>query len=113
MHCSRCSLPISPDDNFCRKCGTAVTVIDVPAVRREAVPARVWRAAPPALARGVALVAAGAMLRFALGQTARLLSSRSLADGDGGRKILPFSGGRSFARSGDEVEILWYRRVRR
>jgi zinc ribbon protein len=108
MHCSYCGLPMASEDNFCRKCGAAVDVIDVPAVRGEAVPARFWREARPALARGVALVAAGAVLRIVVGQAARLALGRSLVAGDRSRRLFPFSAG----EGAEEIEILWYRRVR-
>jgi zinc-ribbon domain len=108
MQCSRCGLSMSTEDNFCRKCGAAVNIIDVPAVRGEAVPARFWRQAGPAVARGVALVAAGAALRLLIGQATRLASGRPLLDDGAARKLIPFSG----RGTGEEVEILWYRRVR-
>jgi hypothetical protein len=107
MQCSRCGLSMSADDNFCRKCGAALDVIDVPAVRGEAVPAKVWRGAGPALVRGAALVAAGAMLRVVLGQAAKVALGRSQFGGTRPHHFLPFS------TTSEDVEILWYRRVRR
>src|SRR6476661_5041343 len=91
MQCSHCGLSMSPDDNFCRKCGAAVDVIDVPAVRGEAVPARVWRGAGPALVRGAALVAAGAMLRVVLGQAAKAALGRAELGGARPHSLSPFS----------------------
>jgi hypothetical protein len=113
MYCARCQIPISADDNFCRKCGTAIDLIDVPAVRSEAVPVRVWRDARPAIARGVALVAAGAVLRVLVGQVIKAIATRSIPGGGTGRRLLPLAGGRSIARGVEEVEIFLYRRVRR
>jgi hypothetical protein len=109
MHCSRCLLPIGSDDQFCRKCGSAVEIIDVPAVRGEARSMRVWRDVRPAVTRGVALVAAGAVLRVLVGQAIRILSSRSAAD----NRSLPFLNGRSINRGSEEIEVFWYRRIRR
>jgi hypothetical protein len=109
MHCSRCGFAIDPEDNYCRNCGRAVNVIDVPALRSQTMPARAWESARPALARGVVLVAAGAMLRILLGQAARVAFPRALPDG--GRRLLPFGTQRDGA--GEDIEILWYRRVRR
>jgi len=64
------------------------------------------------VARGVALVAAGAALRVVVGAAVRVITSRSLGDGDSGRRF-PFLGGRSIARGAEEIEIFWYRRIRR
>jgi hypothetical protein len=115
VHCSRCGLQISPEDNFCRKCGAAVDIIDVPAVRGESRAPSIWEGAKPALARGVILVATGAVLRFLVGRGAKVLLSRALSDGDDGmdlRRLTPFGGNPPAKRGGEELEILWYRRVR-
>ena len=109
LQCSACGVTVAGDDNYCRKCGMPVNVIDVPALRSEPAALSPWHAARPALARGVALVAAGALLRVLLGPVVR--SALPLTRSGGGRGLLPF-GDRESA-SGDEVEILWYRRVRR
>jgi hypothetical protein len=112
MHCSRCHLPIDSEDNYCRKCGSAVDVIDVPAVRSESKPARRWRSGSPTVARGVALVAAGAVLRVLVEQAVRVVAARALSDNSHARRALPFAG-RSLLRGAEEIEVFWYRRIRR
>jgi zinc-ribbon domain len=114
MQCSNCGVRISSDDNFCRKCGRAVTIIDVPAVRGPAVPARVWQGARPAVARGVVLIAAGAVLRLLVGRAGKAILTRALSLGESSerRRFLPFPGARGTYDSGEELEILWYRRTR-
>ena len=79
----------------------------------------VWEEAKPAVRRGIALVAAGALLRYALGWAGKAALSRALAnnqDSLGARQILPFIGTNGNKPSGkrgtEEVEIVWYRRVR-
>lgn len=110
MHCPRCGLALAADDNYCRKCGLAVNVIDVPALRSQAMPLRAWEAARPAITRGIALLAAGAVLRVVIGHAARLAFPRAFPDSS--RRPLPFSDGRATGEA-DEIEVLWYRRVRR
>jgi hypothetical protein len=109
MYCSACEEPVASDDNFCRKCGMPVNVIDVPAIRTETRAVSTWEAAKPALARGVALVAAGALLRVLIGPVVRAALPRALAGG--GRRLLPL--GDDGVDAADEIEILWYRRIRR
>lgn len=109
MYCSRCHVPIDSNDQFCRTCGSTIEVIDVPAVRGEARPARIWRDVSPAVARGVALVAAGAVLRIVVGQALRMVASRA----GGNARQLPFLNGRSISHTSEEIEVFWYRRIRR
>src|ERR1700732_3625313 len=112
MQCSSWGVRISSDDNFGRKCGRAVTIIDVPAVRGTAVPARVWQGARPAVARGVVLIAAGAVLRVLVGRAGKAILMRALSLGESSKRhrFLPFPSARAPYDSGDELEILWYRR---
>lgn len=110
MHCPRCGLPIAADDNYCRKCGLAINVIDVPALRSRDMPARAWDAARPAITRGIALMAAGAVLRVVIGQAAKFAFPHAFPDSS--QRLPPFSGGRPTG-DGDDIEVLWYRRVRR
>jgi hypothetical protein len=109
MHCSACETPIAADDNYCRKCGMPVNIIDVPAVRAETTAVSTWNAAKPALVRGVALVAAGALLRALAGPIIRTALPRTFS---GGRRDLLPLGGRE-AEAAEDIEILWYRRIRR
>lgn len=109
MYCSACDAPVAADDNYCRKCGMPVNVIDVPALRSQPTSLSTWQAARPALARGVALVAAGALLRVLIGPAVRAALPRGAAGGT--RRLLPFGEGNPGAA--DDIEILWYRRVRR
>jgi len=110
---------MSLDDNFCRRCGAAVDIIDVPALRSEARSLSVWESAKPAVTQGVMLIAAGTVLRLLLGRTGRAMISRALFQGDSGgdstglRRLVPAGGDRTVRRNGEELEILWYRRVRR
>jgi hypothetical protein len=115
MVCSGCGLQLSLDDNYCRRCGVPANIIDVPAVRGEARSLSAWESAKPAVAQGVLLIAAGAALRFLAGRTGRSLLGRVLFDAaeNGPHRLVPFSGERSARRGTDDIEILWYRRVRR
>lgn len=117
MHCPACNFATAPDDNYCRKCGTALAVIDVPAVSGEARAVTAWQEARPVVARGVMLLAAGAILRYLIGRTAKAALSGALTAGGQAmdpRRLIPFTGGRTSSRyGGDEVEFFWYRRVRR
>jgi hypothetical protein len=78
MRCRACAILLDPDDNYCRKCGAPVRVLDpAPAGERTPVvrvgptaPALIAGAAAP-LATGAAAVAAGALVRFALRRALR------------------------------------------
>ncbi|MGI8554496.1 MAG: hypothetical protein ACR2PL_27460 [Dehalococcoidia bacterium] len=89
----------------------------MPSVASEARSVGVWDDAKPAVTQGVALLAAGAILRYLVGRTAKAALMRALTSGEDGldpRRIIPFTGGRSSSRNGGEdVEVIWYRRVRR
>jgi len=108
MYCSGCDAPVATDDNYCRKCGMPVNIIDVPALRSQTTSIRTWDAAKPALARGVALVAAGALLRALAGPVLRAALPRAFS---GGRGLLPLD--EPGPQAGEDVEIIWYRRIRR
>ncbi len=109
MYCSACDAPVASDDNYCRKCGMPVNVIDVPALRAQTTAVSTWAAARPALARGAALVAAGALLRVLIGPAVRAALPRAISGGS--RRLLPL--GDPDAGIAEDIEILWYRRVRR
>jgi hypothetical protein len=115
MVCSGCGLQLSLEDNYCRRCGVPANIIDVPAVRGAARSVSTWESAKPAVAQGVLLIAAGAALRFLAGRTGRTLLSRMLLDAgeSGSRRLIPFVGDRSARHGEDDIEILWYRRIRR
>lgn len=122
MVCRSCGMQIAIEDNYCRKCGVPLNVIDVPAVASEARSMTAWEEAKPAVTRGIALVAAGALLRYALGWAGKAALTRALStnqDSLDPRQILPFIGSNgntgnkpSGKRGTEEVEIVWYRRVR-
>ena len=117
MPCSSCGMQLAAEDNYCRRCGVPLNVIAVPAVASEARAMTVWEEAKPAVARGIVLVAAGALLRAAIGWAGKAAFSRARSNGQEGldaRRIIPFAGGRPGGKGGsEEIEILWYRRVRR
>src|SRR5215212_4592377 len=75
MHCRACEIELDPDDNYCRKCGAPVRVLDVAAVPHRAGVVKVGPSAPAILvgaarpvAAGAAAVAAGALMKFAVRQ---------------------------------------------
>lgn len=117
MSCLVCGVAIAVDDNYCRKCGAPLHVIDVPVVRSESRALTAWEGAKPAMARGMALLAAGALLRYVAGRAGKAVLGRALAPSDGGLdpgRIISLAGARSPLHHGtEETEILWYRRVRR
>ncbi|HLZ70477.1 MAG TPA: hypothetical protein VKV26_11305 [Dehalococcoidia bacterium] len=107
MHCRSCRARLNEADNYCRKCGAAVEILDVEVVRRgPAAPAPTLReAALPMLTQGAAMIVAGALLRFAVKHVlARQLSNRGLP---GLQRQRGASGGMVVE------ELLYYRRVRR
>lgn len=119
MRCPSCQALTTSDDNYCRRCGASLRIIEVPAVAGESRAVTVWDDARPAVTQGVMLLAAGALLRFALGRAGRAVLSRAISstlssdESLDPRQIIPFVGGKTEARRGDEIEILWYRRSRR
>ena len=102
MRCRACQARLDYDDNYCRKCGAAVEILDIEVVRGGPVrPVTSLRAAAvPAVTSGATVIVAGALLRFALRQ---LLGRPS-------RGVFPF--GRRPLASGEVEEIFYYRRTR-
>ncbi len=71
MRCSNCGNLCSLDDNFCRKCGTSLRNVRVPAARNGSQLPVAWRSAMPVVARGAAIFALGAAIRMLLGMVGR------------------------------------------
>jgi hypothetical protein len=119
MRCRACEMPLDPDDNYCRKCGAPVRVLDATpvAVHSDAVtiapsaPALLAGAARP-LATGAAAVAAGALVRFALRQALRGLvrPARSAAPTPAAPSRAVTAQGRG-ERFVEIAEVIWYRRI--
>lgn len=116
MRCDRCDILLDVDDNYCRRCGAPVQIVQPPAVR-QAQPPALFRSTAAPLVTGAATVAAAALLRWALVRVAR-----GLLAVDASRRSAPFAG-RSVARREPShppsqagapkqvVEVLWYRRT--
>lgn len=106
MRCRSCHARLAYEDNYCRKCGAAVDVVEVEVVRSS--PARelstIRTAAMPVVAQGTAMIAAGALLRFAI---RALLNHRQAPS----RGLLPFGRGTALAE-GEVEELVYYRRTR-
>jgi hypothetical protein len=113
MQCLHCGLQLAFEDKFCRRCGTATGIIDVPAVAGPARPLSHWQELRPAVTRGVALLAAGALLRFVVGQAGRAVFSRAVSGSNPLNRLAAGGGDRLARRSGEEIEMIWYRRSRR
>jgi hypothetical protein len=111
MYCSDCRTPLESADEFCPECGGVAEFVHVPAIRPEQRPSQVWREVRPAVIRGLALVAAGALLRVVAGQAFRI-AVRSMTDGDELPRPFRFANGRSLRRGPEEIEIFFYRRIR-
>jgi hypothetical protein len=106
MQCRSCHSRLEYADNYCRKCGTAVDIVEVEVVRASASRevSALRAAALPVVAQGTAMIAAGAILRFALRQ---LLTRHQTPV----RGLNPFSRG-STIEAGEVEELLYYRRTR-
>ncbi len=106
MQCRSCHARLNEADNYCRKCGAAVEIIDVEVVRRgPALPAPTLReAALPVLTQGAAVIVAGTVLRMLVKHLiARQISGRG-----------PLSLQRRQSSDGAVVEeLIYYRRVQR
>ncbi len=107
MDCHACHTRLEYKDNYCRKCGAAVDIVEVEVVHRS--PARqvsavstLRQAALPVVARSATMLVAGTLVKFALQQ---LFARRDVAP----RSLLPF--GRRGADS-DFEELLYIRRSR-
>lgn len=118
MRCRACDLPLDPDDNYCRKCGAPVRVLDVApmSVHTDMVkvspsaPALIAGAARP-LATGAAAVAAGALVRFALRQALRSLTRGGRTSTTTGASRPAAHEHESPARHIEIAEVIWYRRI--
>jgi hypothetical protein len=73
--CTACDSSIDLDDNFCRRCGAAVSR-GLPEVRANSAVVR-WQPDVPPVVRGAAVVAAGAMGQFMLRRFASSVFRRS------------------------------------
>ena len=116
MRCHDCDWPATIDDNFCRHCGASLRIIEVPVVRQEARSLTAWEEARPAVSQGIAILAAGALLRWVLSRAGRAAISRAVGAGEDSldaRRIVPLLSGRGNRRDAAEVEVFWYRRIRR
>lgn len=127
MRCQSCGLALDSKDNYCRRCGAPVQVVEVAATVREmtaaapqravvvrsgaAMPAIISAAARP-IAAGAAAVAASALMRFAVRRAAGALLGESLGRQAGLARVLPRRGD-----TGDGTvqvtEVYLYRRVTR
>jgi hypothetical protein len=113
MQCPSCGLQLAYEDNFCRRCGSATAIIDVPAVRGEARAPSVWQDAKPAVARGVVLIAAGAVLRFLVVRAGRALITRASSGTSPLARLASLGSDHVPRGRADEIEMIWYRRIRR
>ena len=81
IQCRGCGLTLGDEDNYCRRCGAAVRVVEITTARSEPLtlpsPQAVIAATAAPLATGVAAIAAGAIVRFAVKQAVRALVSGS------------------------------------
>ncbi len=107
MHCRSCRARLNDVDNYCRKCGAAVEIIDVEVVRRGSAPVAptLREAALPVLTQGAAVIVAGTLLRLVV----KHLLARQLA----GRGPLSLQRRRDEASGAVVEELLYYRRVQR
>jgi len=106
MNCRSCHARLQFNDNYCRKCGAAVDIVDVEVIRtsQSRQVSTIRAAAVPVVAQGATVILAGTLLRFAI----RQFLGRHEAIG---RSLIPF--GRRGAPAGDVVEeVLYYRRSR-
>ena len=106
MDCRACHARLEFNDNYCRKCGAAVDIVDVEVVRTTQARqvATLRAAAMPVVAQGATMIVLGTLLKFAFRQ---LLGRRD----SGARSLLPF-GRRDGPAQGEIVEELYYRRTR-
>ncbi len=68
--CKRCARPYEPGDRFCRKCGASLD--NLPTAREDYLP-DVWRSPVPAIAKSVAVIAAGTLAELALRRIIRMV----------------------------------------
>ena len=105
MKCSNCDAYGAPNDNFCRRCGSAVhhsvRNLRLPVKRPASRPPAIWQQAAPAVARGAALIVAG----FAAEWLVRSAARKAVSLPFGGARQAPR--GRALARRrGDQPDIL-------
>ncbi len=107
MDCRACHARLEYNDNYCRKCGAAVDIVEVEVIR--SLPSRqvsavstLRQAALPVVAQSATMLVAGTLVKFALQQ---LFARREASP----RSLLPF--GRR-AADGDFEELLYIRRSR-
>ena len=125
MRCDTCDILLDAEDNYCRKCGAPVQLVQVPAVR-EVQPPALFRSTAAPLATGAAAVAATALLKWVLGQAVRSIVAEGRPRREPRTTHLPSAAGRralarrepavsapqSNAREPKQVvEIFWYRRT--
>lgn len=61
--CPDCESSVDVDDNFCRRCGAAVTAARLPAVRPQ-MAATIWQPRVPRVVKGAAVMAAGTVGQY-------------------------------------------------
>ena len=61
--CTACAFAIDDGDNFCRRCGVAVTEAQLPTVRTSTMPT-IWRTQASPVVKGAAVMAAGTVGQF-------------------------------------------------
>ena len=121
MICDNCRAVYDTTDNFCRHCGSVLSV-EVPVVRRSEPLPVPWEQVRPALTRGVAALAAGMVLDLLLRRISRgfPLPQRAVTR----RLLRPFDGLRAQDERGanppaarpqieEYTEAIYVRRVRR
>jgi hypothetical protein len=122
VQCAACDLSLESEDNYCRRCGAPVRVIEAaPAPsHREVVrigpsaPAILAGAARP-LATGAAAVAAGALVRFAMRRALREIAG-SVAEPRTRERPRPLTKAEPRLPVSSNVqvtEVFWYRRITR
>ncbi len=112
MRCRACDIALEIDDNYCRRCGAPVRVVELTRgnARREVVtvgpstPALLAGAARP-LAAGAVTVAAGALVRFAVRRAVRGLTGKPGTS--------PSRAAVAPGPATEVTEVFWYRRVSR
>jgi hypothetical protein len=80
--CHACSFTLDGDDNFCRRCGTVVSQAQLPALRRAAATASIWRPQASPVVKGAAVMAAGTVGQFVF----RRIVGGLFSGGSGARK---------------------------
>lgn len=117
MRCAACALDLALEDNYCRRCGAPVRVVGVETIPEASAVVRVGPSTPALLAgaarplaAGAAVVAAGALARFAARSALRGLIGAPPARRAVREQRLPAREPRR-GRGGQVVEVYWYRRM--